>query len=148
VVLCPGSPRHPDARNLSAGIHRVLFFRKSKAYCPGNIGRATGFRIAQYRPEVQFRVSGAPQGEDITTIKWASDDGANGQMRIELHGSNSMAATWWTATLGRQTAFELGYCRPRAAAGTLVAKFAVLSGRDPQKSPARAIVSGKALPFA
>jgi hypothetical protein len=59
-------------------------------------------------PEVQFRVSGAPQKGDITTIKWASDDGANGQTRIELHGSNSMAATWWTATLGRQTALSSG----------------------------------------
>ncbi len=78
-------------------------------------GVLSGKYWARYRipdravsPEVQFRVNGASQKGDITTIKWASDDGANGQMRIELHDSNSMAVTWWTTTLGRQTALTSG----------------------------------------
>lgn len=78
-------------------------------------GVLSGKYWARYRipdravsPEVQFRVNGASQKGDITTIKWASDDGANGQMRIELHDSDAMAVTWWTTTLGRQTALTSG----------------------------------------
>jgi hypothetical protein len=78
-------------------------------------GVLSGKYWARYRipdravsPEVQFRVSGASQKGDITTIRWVSDDGANGQMKIALRESNSMEVTWWTTTLGRQTALTSG----------------------------------------
>jgi curved DNA-binding protein CbpA len=78
-------------------------------------GVLTGRYWARYRipdkpvsPEVQFRVSGTPQKEDITTLKWVSDDGANGQMKVVLRGSNSMEVTWWTTAFGRQTALTSG----------------------------------------
>jgi len=59
-------------------------------------------------PEVQFRVSGAAQGADATNLKWVSDDGATGQMKIELHGSNSMEVNWWTTAFGEHTALTSG----------------------------------------
>jgi hypothetical protein len=49
--------------------------------------------------------------------------------------------------VGSANGVDLGYCRLGAATGTLVAKFAVLSGRDPQESPRRAIIWRKALAF-
>jgi curved DNA-binding protein CbpA len=78
-------------------------------------GVLTGKYWARYRipdkpvsPEVQFRVTGAPQKGDITTLKWVSDDGAHGQMKVVLRGSNSMEVTWWTTAFGRQTALTSG----------------------------------------
>jgi curved DNA-binding protein CbpA len=78
-------------------------------------GVLSGKYWARYRipdkpvsPEVQFRVSGAAQKENVTTIKWASDDGASGQMKIVLRESNSMEVTWWTTAFGRQTALTSG----------------------------------------
>jgi hypothetical protein len=78
-------------------------------------GVLSGRYWARYRipdkpvsPEVQFRVTGAPQSADITTLKWVSDDGASGQMKVLLRGSNSMEVTWWTTAFGRQTALTSG----------------------------------------
>ena len=78
-------------------------------------GVLSGKYWARYRipdravsPEVQFRVSGASQKGDATTITWASHDDARGQMKIVLRESNSMEVTWWTTALGRQTALTSG----------------------------------------
>jgi curved DNA-binding protein CbpA len=78
-------------------------------------GVLSGKYWARYRipdkpvsPEVQFRVNGASQRGDVTTLKWVSDDGANGQMKMVLRGSNSMEVTWWTTAFGRQTALTSG----------------------------------------
>jgi len=77
-------------------------------------GVLSGKYWARYRipdkpvsPEVQFRVTGAPQA-GVTTLKWVSEDGAGGQMKIVLRDSNSMEVTWWTTAFGRQTALTSG----------------------------------------
>lgn len=78
-------------------------------------GVLSGKYWARYRipdkpvsPEVQFRVNGAPQKGFVTTLKWVSDDGANGQMKMALRDANSMEVTWWTTAFGRQTALTSG----------------------------------------
>lgn len=78
-------------------------------------GVLSGKYWARYRipdkpisPEVQFRVNGVPQDGDVMTLSWASEDGANGQMKVALHGSNSMEVTWWTTAFGSQTALTSG----------------------------------------
>jgi curved DNA-binding protein CbpA len=78
-------------------------------------GVLSGKYWARYRipdkpvsPEVQFRVSGAPQGDNATTLKWVAEDGANGQLKMVLRGSNSLEVTWWTTAFGRQTALTSG----------------------------------------
>ena len=78
-------------------------------------GILSGKYWARYRipdkpvsPEVQFRVSGAPQA-GVTTLKWVSDDGAKGQMKVVLRDANSMEVTWWTTAFGsRQMALASG----------------------------------------
>jgi len=78
-------------------------------------GVLSGRYWARYRipdkpvsPEVQFRVSGAPLVGDVATLKWVSDDGAKGEMKVTLRGSNSIEVTWWTTAFGRQTALTSG----------------------------------------
>jgi len=78
-------------------------------------GVLSGRYWARYRipdrpvsPEVRFRISGAPERGDVTTLRWMSDDGASGQMKMVLRESNSMEVTWWTTAFGRQTALTSG----------------------------------------
>jgi hypothetical protein len=78
-------------------------------------GVLSGKYWARYRipdkpvsPEVQFRVNGPSQKTNTTVLNWVSDDGANGQIKVVLHGSNSMEVTWWTTAFGRQTALTSG----------------------------------------
>jgi hypothetical protein len=78
-------------------------------------GVLSGEYWARYRipdkpvsPEVQFRVKGAPQNGNTATLKWVSDDGAGGQLKIVLRDANSMEVTWWTTAFGGQTALTSG----------------------------------------
>ncbi|MGC9950108.1 MAG: DnaJ domain-containing protein [Bryobacteraceae bacterium] len=78
-------------------------------------GVLSGKYWARYRipdkpisPEVQFRVFGALEKRNTTTLNWMSEDGAKGQLKIALRDSDSIEVTWWTTAFGRQTALTSG----------------------------------------
>ncbi|MGA2578104.1 MAG: J domain-containing protein [Bryobacteraceae bacterium] len=78
-------------------------------------GVLSGRYWARYRipdkpvsPEVRFRVTGAAQKGNATTVKWVSEDGASGQLKMVLRDSDSMEVTWWTTVFGQQTALTSG----------------------------------------
>lgn len=81
-------------------------------------GALSGTYWARYRipdkavsPEVKFRVSGASAEGNTATLGWVSDDGAQGQLQMVLHDSNSMEVRWWTSAFGRRTALTSGTAR-------------------------------------
>lgn len=82
-------------------------------------GALSGTYWARYRipdkavsPEVRFRVYGAfPKAAavaDATTVKWVSDDGARGQLKMVLRNENSLEVTWWASEFGSHTALTSG----------------------------------------
>jgi hypothetical protein len=99
-----------DAR--TAGLYPPEFI---ELFLSEQQGVVSGKYWARYRipdkpvsPEVLFRVTGAPPKGDVTTLRWDSDDGAAGQMKVALHGSNSMEVVWWTTAFGKQTVLTSG----------------------------------------
>jgi curved DNA-binding protein CbpA len=77
-------------------------------------GTLSGQYWARYRisdrpvsPEVRFRVFGA-LASGSATLNWVSDDGARGQLQMELHSLNSLEVTWWTSVFGRHMALTSG----------------------------------------
>jgi hypothetical protein len=85
-----------------------LFLSEEKGVLSGKYWARYRIPDRPVSPEVQFRVSGASQKGDATTLMWVSDDGANGRLKMVLQHSNSMEVTWWTTALGRQTALTSG----------------------------------------
>jgi len=83
-----------------------------------NKGAVSGKYWARYRipnkavsPEVQFRIYGSSEGDAVAnaaTVRWVSDDGAKGKLKMTLRNLNSMEVSWWTSEFGRRTALTSG----------------------------------------
>jgi hypothetical protein len=104
------SPQNRDPH--TPGMYPPEFIEFSLSEAQGVL---SGRYWARYRipdkpvsPEVRFRVNGAPQGGNATTLRWVAEDGANGQIKVVLRDSNSMEVTWWTTAFGKQTALTSG----------------------------------------
>jgi hypothetical protein len=78
-------------------------------------GQLSGRYRAQYMvldravsPEVSFRVHGDTPAGNLARLRWASADGAKGEMEIVLGGPRLMKLSWWCTQLGRHASLASG----------------------------------------
>jgi hypothetical protein len=69
------------SRPVAEAVHALCFLSEERGLLSGRFWARYRIPDRPVSPEVQFRVSGASQKGDTTTIRWASDDSANGQMK-------------------------------------------------------------------
>jgi curved DNA-binding protein CbpA len=119
VVHPPGSPfagywlyaagsREPRTPGMYAPEFIQFFLSEEQGGLAGRYWARYRIPDKPLSPEVEFRVNGGQMDGKATTLKWVSDDGGNGQMKVVLRGSDSMEVTWWTTGLGRQMALTSG----------------------------------------
>jgi hypothetical protein len=58
--------------------------------------------------DVIFQVKGKSSPGTSAALVWTSNDGANGEIDLNLRQPNLMRVTWWTTQLGRRLGLSSG----------------------------------------